>query len=70
MEGVNNMERDPKVEIKKMPSKELLQDFIASMHGEVKVFFNTETGEFERTQKIDPNLGQPTTEQGHKWRQL
>lgn len=45
------MERDPKdrYEIRQMPDKETLQDYLRGQGGEeVKVQFNTDEGRFER----------------------
>jgi arsenate reductase-like glutaredoxin family protein len=36
-----------KIELKEMPSKEVLEAFLNGMHGKVTVIFNTEEGKFE-----------------------
>lgn len=38
----------PKVEIKEMPTKELLEDFLMGFYGEVNVVFNRWERRFER----------------------
>lgn len=38
-------------QIKQMPDKKLLQDFLRSLHGWPQVIFNLKTGLFERVEK-------------------
>jgi hypothetical protein len=57
--------------IKKMPDKETLEEFVNGMHQSPTVIFNLEKGIFEWLKpRRDPNLGQPKTETGEKWRRL
>lgn len=63
------MEREnrPKIELKKMPDKETLEEFLNGMHQSPKVIFNIEKGELEWVvPRPDSNLGQPKTEFGQK----
>jgi len=44
------IEHEPQIKedtIKVMPDKETLEAFMEGMHGDVKVVFNSKTGEFE-----------------------
>ena len=60
------MERDRRV-LKKMPDRKLLEDFINGLSSTVKVVFNIEKGEFERTRpEPDPNSGKPKTPEGRR----
>lgn len=58
------MERDnrPKIELKKMPDKETLEEFLNGMHSTPKVVFNIETGELEWIDKNDRPINTNTSQ--------
>ena len=62
--------KEREVTIKKMPSKEVLEAFLAGFHGNPTVIFNIIDGCFEQTNRQDPNQGKPKTQEGEDWKKL